>query len=99
MRDHLCDKEKCRKRIDFYKRVIVENSEEIKTLEEDIKNGIKRYPNDNESIIDARYSRNCTYYIHNSRAKYSLGDEPELLKEGYEDAINDLENIREKEVS
>ncbi|MGR5908925.1 hypothetical protein ACT7DL_29480 [Bacillus paranthracis] len=36
------------KGIEYHKEFIEENREEIKSLEEDEKNGIQRYPNDNK---------------------------------------------------
>ncbi|MEH7537517.1 PoNe immunity protein domain-containing protein, partial [Bacillus toyonensis] len=50
MRNYLCIEEKCREGIKYNKEFIEENREDIKSLEEDTKNGIQRYSKDNKSI-------------------------------------------------
>jgi len=98
MRDHLCIEEKCRKGIENNKEFIEENREDIKSLEEDDKNGIQRYPNDNKSIIEKTYQTNFLYEMKNIRAKYSLGEDITTIEEDFHNAITDLENIGNKEV-
>ncbi len=43
MRDYLCIEEKCREGIEYHKKEFIEeNREDIKSLEEDTKNGIQK---------------------------------------------------------
>src|SRR5690625_1341498 len=97
LRDHLCAAEECREGIKFYDSLVSENRQEIKSLKEDIKNGVQRYPADNKSIIEDTYLENFTYYIDNVRAKYSLGDQVSTIEEGFEDAVSDLEKTGDME--
>ncbi|WP_258958802.1 DUF1910 domain-containing protein, partial [Bacillus wiedmannii] len=73
MRNQLCIEEKCKRGIEYHKEFIEENREEIKSLEEDEKNGIQRYPNDNKSIILENYLSNFIHEMNDIRAMYSLG--------------------------
>lgn len=98
MRDFLCIVEKCKEGIEYNEKFIEENIEEIKSLEEDIRNGIQRYPNDNESIIQETYLTNFIYETENIIAKYSLGENIDTMEADFENAINSLENIGEREV-
>lgn len=98
MRDHLCIEEECREGIEYNKEFIEENKEEIKSLEEDEKNGIQRYPNDNKSIIAAKYVRNFIYETENINAKYSLGEAINTMEVNFENAVIDLEHIGKEEV-
>ncbi|MGE7943719.1 PoNi-like cognate immunity protein [Lysinibacillus xylanilyticus] len=93
MRDHLCIEEECREGIEYNKEFIDKNIEDIKGLEEDEKNGIQRKPNDNKSIIEARYLRNFRYEMEDIRAKYSLGEDISAIEEDFHNAIYDLEHI------
>lgn len=96
MRDNLCIEEKCREGIEYNKEFIEENQEDIKRLEEDIKNGIQKYPKDNKSIIEATYLTTFKYEMDNIRAKYSLGEDVSTIEEEFDNAIYDLENIRNR---
>ncbi|MEY9973242.1 hypothetical protein ABH966_003626 [Lysinibacillus sp. RC46] len=98
MRDHLCIEEKCREDIEYNKKFIDKNIRDIKGLEEDEKNGIQRNPNDNKSIIEARYLRNFIYETEKINAKYSLGEKINAMVEDFENAITYLENKGEREV-
>ncbi|TKI53430.1 DUF1911 domain-containing protein [Lysinibacillus mangiferihumi] len=98
MRDKLCIEEKYREGIEYHKKFIEENREEIVGLEEDEKNGIKRYPNDNKSIIEETYLSNFLYETENIIAKYSLGENISTIEADYKNAIGSLENIGEREV-
>src|SRR5699024_4293017 len=91
MRDILCDEKDCREGIDIYSEAILDNREEIKELKEDTKKGIQRHPRDNEGIIKASHYMNFDHYLKNTRAHYSLGDQVNVLEEGFIDAIQDLE--------
>jgi len=96
MRDNLCIEEKCREGVEYNKEFIGENREDIKSLEEDIKNGIQKYPKDNRSIIEATYLTTFKYEMDNIRAKYSLGEDISTIEEEFDNAICDLKNIRNK---
>ena len=98
MRNHLCMEEKCRQGIKYKDLFIGKNREKIKGLEEDIKNGVQRQPNDNKSILELVHVNTVSYYLEKIRAKYSLGDQVSTIEEGFEDAISDLENVGEKKV-
>lgn len=98
MRDHLCIEEKCKKGIEYHKRFIAENKEEIKGLEEDEKNGIQRYPNDNKSIIVESYLSNFIHEMNDIRAMYSLGEEISAIEAYFHNAIDDLEHTGSREI-
>ncbi|HDR7772108.1 TPA: DUF1911 domain-containing protein [Bacillus paranthracis] len=92
MRDHLCIEEKCKRGIEYHKEFIEENREEIKSLEEDEKNGIQRYPNDNKSIILENYLSNFIHEMNDTRAMYSLGEDISKMEVYFYNAIDDLEH-------
>ncbi|MDA1957561.1 PoNi-like cognate immunity protein [Bacillus cereus group sp. BcHK114] len=92
MRDHLCIEEKCKRGIEYHKEFIEENREEIKSLEEDKKNGIQRYPNDNKSIILENYLSNFIHEMNDIRAMYSLGEDISKMEVYFYNAIDDLEH-------
>lgn len=98
MRDYLCIEEKCREGIEYHKEFIKENREDIKSLEEDTKNGIQRYSKDNKSIIEGTYLANFRYEMEDIRAKYSLGEDVSVIEEDFHNAIYDLENTGSREI-
>ncbi|MDJ1476377.1 PoNi-like cognate immunity protein [Bacillus sp. LS15-K4] len=98
MRDHLCIEEKCKKGIEYHKKFIEENREEIKSLEEDEKNGIQRYSKDNKSIIEGRFLRNFIHEMNDISAKYSLGQDISTIEGYFYNAIYDLENTGSRKV-
>ncbi|MCU4818069.1 PoNi-like cognate immunity protein [Bacillus cereus] len=98
MRDYLCIEEKCREGIEYHKEFIEENREDIKSLEEDTKNGIQRYSKDNKSIIEGTYLANFRYEMEDIRAKYSLGEDVSVIEEYFHNAIYDLENTGSREI-
>ncbi|HDR4559785.1 hypothetical protein COE58_04295 [Bacillus cereus] len=98
MRDYLCIEEKCREGIEYHKEFIEENREDIKSLEEDTKNGIQRYSKDNKSIIEGTYLANFRYEMEDIRAKYSLGEDIIVIEEDFHNAIYDLENTGSREI-
>ena len=51
MRDTLCNEDYLKKKIILNENYIRKNIEEIVVLQEDIKNGIQRYPRENSEII------------------------------------------------
>ncbi|MDZ4583573.1 PoNi-like cognate immunity protein, partial [Bacillus cereus] len=98
MRDHLCIEEKCKKGIEYHKKFIEKNRVKIKSLKEDEKNGIQRYPNDNNSIIEGTYLSNFNYALDDIIAKYSLGENIHTMEADFENALIDLGHIGEREV-
>ncbi|PEO71699.1 hypothetical protein CN572_17065 [Bacillus wiedmannii] len=92
MRDQLCIEEKCKRGIEYHKEFIEENREEIKSLEEDEKNGIQRYPNDNKSIILESYLSNFIHEMNDIRAMYSLGEDISTMEVYFYNAMDDLEH-------
>lgn len=98
MRDHLCMEEKCRAGIEYHKEFIAENREDIKNLEEDIKNGVQRYSKDNKSIIEGTYLASFRYETENVIAKYSLGEDISAIEEDFHNAIDYLEHTGTREV-
>ncbi|HDR7664851.1 protein of unknown function [Bacillus wiedmannii] len=91
MRNQLCIEEKCKRGIEYHKEFIEENREEIKSLEEDEKNGIQRYPNDNKSIILENYLSNFIHEMNDIRAMYSLGEDISTMEAYFYNALDDLE--------
>ncbi|WP_242262412.1 PoNi-like cognate immunity protein [Bacillus cereus group sp. BfR-BA-01345] len=78
--------------MEYHKEFIEENREEIKSLEEDEKNGIQRYPNDNKSIILENYLSNFIHEMNDIRAMYSLGEDISKMEVYFYNAIDDLEH-------
>ncbi|MED2841131.1 hypothetical protein A6279_15250 [Bacillus wiedmannii] len=91
MRNQLCIEEKCKRGIEYHKEFIEENREEIKSLEEDEKNGIQRYPNDNKRIILENYLSNFIHEMNDIRAMYSLGEDISTMEAYFYNALDDLE--------
>ncbi|MCC6081448.1 PoNi-like cognate immunity protein [Bacillus thuringiensis] len=98
MRDQLCIEEKCKRGIEYHKEFIKENREEIRNLEEDEKNGIQRYPNDNKSIILENYLSNFIHEMNDIRAMYSLGEDISKMEVYFYNAIDDLEHTETSKV-
>ncbi|PFJ35742.1 PoNi-like cognate immunity protein [Bacillus thuringiensis] len=98
MRDQLCIEEKCKRGIEYHKEFIKENREEIRNLEEDEKNGIQRYPNDNKSIILENYLLNFIHEMNDIRAMYSLGEDISKMEVYFYNAIDDLEHTETSKV-
>lgn len=93
MRDPLCIEEKCREGIKYNKEFIEENREEIKSFEEDERNGIQRKPNDNKSLIEGRYLLNFNYELEDINAKYSIGEAIHTIEGDFDNALIDLGQI------
>ncbi|PFQ17441.1 PoNi-like cognate immunity protein [Bacillus cereus] len=98
MRDPLCIEEKCREGIEYNKEFIEENREEIKSFEEDERNGIQRKAKDNKSLIEGRYLLNFNYELEDINAKYSLGEAIHTIEGDFDNALIDLRHIGENEV-
>ena len=98
MRDPLCIEEKCREEIECNKEFIEENREEIKSFEEDERNGIQRKAKDNKSLIEGRYLLNFNYELEDINAKYSLGEAIHTIEGDFDNALINLKHIGKKEV-
>ncbi|WP_226545238.1 PoNi-like cognate immunity protein [Bacillus thuringiensis] len=96
MRDYLCIEEKCKKRIENHKKFIEKNRVKIKSLKEDEKDGIQRYPNDNNSIIEGTYLSNFNYGLDDIISKYSLGEDIHTMEADFENVLIDLEHIEKR---
>lgn len=98
MRDFLCIEEKRRKSLALHKTFFEKYKGEIKSLTEDEKNGIQRYPNNNKSIIIENYFSGFRHRINDIRAKYSLGDDIHTLEDYFHSAIDHLESTGTREI-
>lgn len=92
LRDNLKSLEYFQDEIIYAEEFIQENKKEITDLEEDIKNGISRYPKDNQSIINSTYQTNAIYEMKKMCALYSSGMQIEELNQDFEYAILCMEN-------
>ena len=86
MRDYLCNDVKLKNMINHYNDFVKEDIEEIKQLEEDIKNGIQRYPNPPEIIIENIISGLCTKNTRLFMAEYTFGKECRDIEGDYRKA-------------
>lgn len=93
MRDYLCDEKDLQETIDFQYEFIEEDKNDIRELEQDIKDGVQRYSAPPELII--RRTKGSIYREISQiiDAKYSLGEECSLLEELYFDGIPYIEAI------
>jgi hypothetical protein len=98
LRDNLKPLEYFENQIANKERYIQENKEEIIELEEDIRNGIKRFPKDNESIIYGIYQTSAIYEIKKICALYSAGMPIEDLNQDFEYTIICMENYGEHKI-
>ena len=73
MRDNYCNQKELEENIDFYTSYIAEDIEEIKMLEDDILNGIKRFTRDNKDIIAFTEKSIVSSFRRVLESKYSLG--------------------------
>ncbi len=98
LRDNLKSLEYFETQIANKERYIQENKEEIIELEEDIRNGIKRFPKDNESIIYGIYQTSAIYEIKKICALYSSGMPIQDLNQDFEYTITCMENYGEHKI-
>lgn len=98
MRDFLCNEEYLKTTIDFNDKYILENIEEISSLQEDIRNGVQRYPAKNEDIILFTKGEIIQLIDEIIRAKYSLGLECCELEKYYLQGIDILLEIGLREI-
>lgn len=97
-RDHLCLEGDCKDGLEYNQKLINYYSDKIKSIKEDIKNENQKHDKDNKSIMEISYLRSITSRIDVMRGKYSLGEKNKLIESDFNCAMNNLENIREKEV-
>src|SRR5690625_2398870 len=93
MRDHFCKEGNCEKWIDYNRKFIAINKEEINSIEEDIKKDLERYNEDNLSIIEKAYLDNFLSEMKKIRGKYSVGENFSSIEKDFYSAIINLENI------
>lgn len=98
MRDKLCNESNLEKVIVANEKIILQRLSKIEQLEEDIKNGIQRYPRKNEEIIpDTRAGIFCKFE-ESIRAHYSLGYDCAELEELYTQAVVFLKDLNYNQV-
>ncbi|WP_160690533.1 PoNi-like cognate immunity protein [Clostridium sp. C2-6-12] len=78
--------------INSAEKYIQKRKQKIIDLKEDIKNGIKRFPKENEEIIYSTYQTNAGYEIKKICALYSAGMSIEYLNQDFEYTIVCMEN-------
>ncbi|MCM1185151.1 MAG: DUF1911 domain-containing protein [Lachnoclostridium sp.] len=93
MRDYLCKEDHLISTIEFHKKCIPEKMEKIASLQEDIKNGIQRYPRKNEDIIFDTKGDMFQYIYELIRAQYSLGLSCDELEKYYIQGVDALSDI------
>lgn len=93
MRDHLCKEDKLNSTIEFHIEEIPENMEKIVSLQEDIKNGVQRYPRKNEDIISDTRLRTFQLIYELIRAQYSLGLGCDVLEKYYTQGVELLQYV------
>ena len=98
MRDNLCSKNNLENTIIAKEKIIIKAIDKIKDLEEDIKNGIQRYPRKNEEIIPDTKAGILRHIEEFMRAKYSLGLDCKELEELYTKAIVYIKDLKYNQV-
>lgn len=93
MRDVLCNKEDLEETFKFNVKKIEEKEEKIISLQNDIINGIQRYPRKNEDIIPLAKLREFQLIYDLLCAKYSYGMDCEELEEIYLKGVDVLRDI------
>ena len=87
MRDNYCNQKTLEDYIDHYTTFIAEDIEEIKMLEDDILNGVKRFPRENKDIIVSTKKSIVSSFRMVLESKYSLGLSCDTLTEQYIQSI------------
>lgn len=98
IRDNLGNEDDLKKKIEFRNEVIIEDEEELRQLYQDVKDGIQRYPRDNEGIIYDSKVDLFKRYFELIRAKYSLGLACEELEENYKNMVPYVLDIGSKKI-
>lgn len=83
MRDFLCKEDYLKDEIKFKDEQIVKKIEKIALLQEDIRNGVQRYPRKSEDIIPLTKQDMFRLIYEIIRAKYSLGSDCNELEKYY----------------
>lgn len=96
LRDNLKPLEYFKARICSSEKFIQRGKYKIIDLKEDIKNGINRFPKDNESIICSTYQTNAIYEMKKMCLIYSAGMSIEYLNEDFEYTVLCMENYDEQ---
>lgn len=92
MRDSLCNLDNLKETISYDEEFILKDEETIISLQEDIKNGIQRFPKRNEDIINSKRKGMLREINELIRAKYSAGYD---CKELYDTYIKSIFIIKE----
>lgn len=98
LRDNLKSLEYFEDEITSAEEFINKRKEKIIELEEDIKNGIKRFPKDNKEIICSTYQTSAKYEMKKICASYSAGMSIEELNKDFEYTIVCMENYGESAI-
>ncbi len=98
MRDKLCNESNLEKVIGVNEKIILQRISKIEQLEEDIKNGIQRYPRKNEEIIPDTKAGIFRKFEETIRAQYSLGYNCAELEEMYAQAVVVLKDLHYEQV-
>lgn len=98
MRDNLCNESTLKTAIEANEKIILQRISKIEQLEEDIKNGIQRYPRKNEEIIPDTKAGILRKLEDVMRAKYSLGAACEEMEELYSRALVYLRDLKYDQV-
>lgn len=93
MRDFLCNEDYLNSEIDFDYEEITEKYEKISSLQEDIRNGVQKYPKKNEDIILDTRANTFQLIYGLILAKYSLGSECSELEKYYLQGVDILLEI------
>ncbi|WP_239352089.1 PoNi-like cognate immunity protein [Snodgrassella communis] len=88
LRDKLNTKERYQEIINKKEKYIQEDFLEIKSLEEDEKKGIQKYPRRNNEIIKSKKDNIINYYIDLLKAEYSIGFGKQELSDLYQEYLN-----------
>ena len=98
MRDVLCSKENLEETFKFNVKKIEEKEEKIVSIQNDIKNGIQRYPRRNEELVFLTKLRNFQLIYELLCAKYSYGMECKELEEIYLKGVDIVKDIGFEEI-
>ncbi|UZP04989.1 DUF1911 domain-containing protein [Clostridium botulinum] len=98
LRDNLKSLEYFKNQILNKEKYVQEDRIEIMELKEDIKNGINRFPKDNQSIICSTYQTSAMYEMEKILAMYSAGMPVEPLNKEFEYTIVCMENYGEHRI-
>lgn len=98
MRDRLCKLDNLKEIIAYDEEFILKDEEAIIALQEDIKNGIQRFPKRNEDIIHAKRKGMLREINELIRAKYSAGYDCKELYDTYIKSIFTMKEMNCQEI-